>query len=109
MEGVSSAAKVVALVLRGLQSLKFVRDTVHKIRNGPEAVTKLMAVASDLSSVLQQVKILAEGCRGSRQDPKNRLLKDLIPALKMYTTELDEAQSKLQGFDSHQPVIPGSQ
>lgn len=53
------AASIITVITLGLQSSKFIHETVSGIKGGPATVQKLVKAAQNLSKLLEQIKELA--------------------------------------------------
>jgi len=98
MEGLGAAASVVAIGTIGLQSTKFIYETLCKIKGGPKAVMKLAAATKNLSKLLEQIKERAQQARETVGGLETKLFEDISPLLSKCVEELKITEEKLASF-----------
>ncbi len=100
MEGVGVAASFITVVLLGLQSSKFIYETTSGILGGPTTIQKLVKAARNLSTVLEQVRGLAQRAKGTLGEHDARFFEDFRPLLDKCVEELQIIQRKLGRFNT---------
>ncbi len=97
MEG---AASLITVVLLGLQSSKFIYETASGILGGPATIEKLVKVAKNLSTLLEQVRGLAQRAKETLGEHDARFFDDFRPLLDECVEELQIIQGKLGRFNT---------
>ena len=78
MEGLGVAASVVAVSTIGLQSTKFIYQTLCGIKVGSKAVIKLAMATEDLSKLLEQIKGLAQRAKETLGEHEAKFFEDFF-------------------------------
>ncbi len=98
MEGLGVAASVVAVSTIGLQSTKFIYQTLCGIKVGSKAVIKLAMATEDLSKLLEQIKGLAQRAKETLGEHEAKFFEDFSPLLSECVGELKLIKGKLGKF-----------
>jgi ABC-type multidrug transport system fused ATPase/permease subunit len=98
MEAVGSAASVVALAVTALQSVKFIYDSIHAIKNGPEKLRKATEAVEHLQRLLEIIKATAERCKESLGQADSECVRSIEPLLEQCATDLKVFEDFLRGL-----------
>jgi len=88
-------ASIITIIILGLNSSKFIYETVSGIRGGPATVQKLVNAAQNLSKLLEQIKELAGRATETLGEHDAHFFEDFKPLLCECVDELQHIQKTL--------------
>lgn len=97
MEALAAVAAVLSVCTAGLQSAKFIYQTVCDIQKGPKGVKTLAAATDNLSKLLEQTEKLCQEAKGTISERDTQFFEGLSPLLFECATELGRIKGKLSG------------
>lgn len=98
MEGLGVAASVVAVVTIGLQTTKFIYETVNGIKDGSSSIQNLITASKDLLTTLEQIKEVAEKAKEILDENEVKFFEGIKPLLSKCVKELMPIQRKLNKY-----------
>jgi Fungal N-terminal domain of STAND proteins len=92
------AASIITVIALGVQSSKFIYETVSGIKGGPATAQKLVKAAQDLSKLLEQFKELAGRVTETLGEHDAQFFEDSKPLLCDCVKELQYIRETLSKF-----------